>query len=378
MAEKQLYQNDPRWKDKVLGNGTSETIGVFGCLLTSVAMVANHFGGNETVVSFNDKMKQSGGFQNQWIRPAMISSVYPDIKYQKRIKCSGQAAPLGEIDAALDAGSLVVVMVDRSPSPGIQGHWVVLHQKQGNDYLIWDPWKSEGAPETLRGRYSHGAPADIIQDIILFGGKPSAKAKAKQPAPKTTPAQPVARAKPTPAQPVARAKPAPATGKPMVVHPLVDGLKMRRQPQITASNIVKQLPVSAKLKVLDEADKEKLGQHGAWMHVRDIEEDEGYVAAWYVTRVDDPVMGVHKERKVEDKPTPPTKLVVKTTTEDVALRTQPQVSDATLIERMPFPTELLVTNPDDAAKIGVYNEWLQVKTLDGKEGYVAAWYVVKG
>ena len=72
MAEMQLYQNDPRWKDKVLGNGTSETIGVFGCLLTSVAMVANHFGGNETVASFNNKMKQAGGFQNQWSNHGII------------------------------------------------------------------------------------------------------------------------------------------------------------------------------------------------------------------------------------------------------------------------------------------------------------------
>ena len=66
------------------------------------------------------------------------------------------------------------------------------------------------------------------------------------------------------------------------------------------------------------------------------------------------------------------------TTEDVALRTQPQVADETLIKRLPFPTELLVTESDDApSKIGVYDQWLQVRTLDGKKGYVAAWYVVK-
>jgi len=363
MAEKQLYQNDPRWKDKTLGHGTSETIGMYGCLLTSMAMVANHFGGSETVESFNEKMRQSGGFQVQWIKPAMISSVYPNVKYQKRAKCSDQPAPLGEIDAALDAGSLVVVMVDRSPAPGIQGHWIVLRKKQGGDYLIWDPWKSAGAADTLTGRYSHGAPADIIQDVIWFGGEPSPKARAK-PAPETTPAQPAA-----------------TLDEPLVVQPLVEGLKMRRQPQITQSNIVKQLSANAKLKVLDptESTRAKIGQHGEWMHVRDIEEDEGYVAAWYVTPIDDPFLGVHKEQKAA-KPTPPTKPVVKTTTEDVALRKQPLVSDETLIKRMPFPTELLVIEPGDAAqkKIGVYNEWLQVRTLDGTEGYVAAWYVVKG
>ena len=164
----------------------------------------------------------------------------------------------------------------------------------------------------------------------------------------------------------------------MVVHPIVDGLKMRRQPQIGPSNIIKQLPTSARLMALDPGSaRAKIGQHGEWMHVRDIEEDEGYVAAWYVTPAADPSLGVQKKEEA-NKPTPPTRLVVKTTTEDVALRTQPQVADETLIKRLPFPTELLVTESGDApSKIGVYNQWLQVRTLDGTKGYVAAWYVVK-
>lgn len=362
MAEKQLYQNDPRWKDQVLGHGAGETIGMYGCLLTSMAMVANHFGGDETVASFNEKMKQKGGFQAQWIRPALISSVHPNVKYQKRVQCSSQAAPLGEIDAALEGGSLIVVMIDRAPAPGVQGHWVVLHGKQGDDYLMWDPWEKKGAPNTLTGRYSHGTLAEIIQDVIWFGGEPSPEA-AKKPA--------------TPA-PTADKEPAADSGKPLVVLPIVDGLKMRQQPQIGPSNIIKQLPTSARLMALDPASaRAKIGQHGEWMHVRDIEEDEGYVAAWYVTPAADPSLGVQKKEEAS-KPTPPTRLVVKTTTEDVALRTQPQVADETLIERLPFPTELLVTEPGDAAsKIGVYNQWLQVRTLDGTKGYVAAWYVVK-
>ncbi|MDY7080659.1 MAG: hypothetical protein SXV54_27575 [Chloroflexota bacterium] len=373
MSEKQLYQNDPRWENKVLGNGTSETIRVYGCLLTSMTMVANHFGGDETVDSFNEKMKQKGGFQNQWVRPATISSVYPDVKYQKRIKCSGQPAPLNEIDAALKAGSMVVVQVDRAPDPGIQGHWIVLHEKQGDDYLIWDPWKSAGASNTLKGRYSHGAPAEVIQDIILFSG-PLTKGDEKT-APKTKPDQPSTSAPAT----TTRRKPAATLDESVVFHPLVDGLKMRRQPKITQSNIIKQLAVSAQLMALGPASAQaKIGCHGEWMHVRDIEGDEGYVAAWYVTPVDNPALGVQEAQKV-DKPTPSTKLVVKTTTEDVALRTQPQVSEETLIKRLPFPTELLVVESGDAAqKIGVYNQWLQVRTLDGTEGYVAAWYVVKG
>ncbi len=364
-----LYQNDPRWKGTVLGNGSSETIGDFGCLLTSMAMVVNYFGGNETVASFNEKMKQKGAFQNQWVRPAMISSAFSSIKYLKRIDCSGKRAPMNEIDATLTAGSLAVVMVDRSPNPGVQGHWVVVHEKQGNDYAIWDPWKAEGASNTLAGRYPHGAASDIIQDIILFGGPPSQASE--KTAPKAEPAQPPS---PTPPAPASK-KPADASG-PVVVQPLADKLKMRRQPKIAASNIVKQLAVSARLTALDPAKAQtQIGVHGEWMHARDAEGDEGYVAAWYVTPVENPAMGVRKAPQAEALAA---KLTVKTTTEDVALRTRPQVSDATLIERLPFPTELQVIESGDAAsKIGVRGQWLQVQSPDGKEGYVAAWYVSK-
>ena len=358
----ELYQNDPRWKDTVLGHGAAETIGMYGCLLTSLAMVANHFGGNETVATFNDKMKQNNGFMNQWIKPALISAVYPNVKYQKRVQCENQPAPLTEIDAGLAAGSLVVVMIDRSPSAGIQGHWIVLHAKVGDDdYAIWDPWNTPGAAKTLHGRYGHGAPADIIQDVIWFGG---GTLKLPQATEEDKPSAPAPAAKPK--------------VKADVVTPNVDGLKMRSQPQIAAGNIVKQLSRSNKLKILEEADKAKVGQDGQWLHVRDIEGDEGYVAAWYVTPTDDPFLGVVKkdEEEAGEKPTPPSKLVVKTTSEGVAFRTQPRIGDDTLIERLPLASELVVTGAGAEGKIGTHGEWLQVQDLDGDKGYVAAWYVV--
>jgi hypothetical protein len=376
MAMKQLYQNDPRWKDTLLGHGKSETIGEFGCLLTSMAMVVNHFGGDETVASFNEKMRNGNGFANQWIRPAMISAVHPGVKYEKRVECSNQSAPMDEIDAALEAGSLVVVMLDGSPRPGVQGHWVVLHEKQGDDYLIWDPWHSEGAPDTLKERYGHGAPAEIIEDVIWYSGpQVEAKDQAKrEPAPKPKPAPPAAPSKPT--KPTG--KPAAAADESFIVQPLVDGLKMRRQPEIVSGNIIKELKRSARLTPVEPVSsaQAKLGEHGQWMHVRDDEGDEGHVAAWYVTPLHDPVLGVRKEGAGDEDTT--TKLAVKTTTEDVAFRKQPQISDATLIERVPLRTVFEVVEPGNPAqRIGVHGEWLKVKASDGTVGYVAAWYVEK-
>jgi hypothetical protein len=50
-----LYQNDEKWKNTKLGNST-ETIGGWGCLLTSVTMMLNGIGYDETPETVNEKM----------------------------------------------------------------------------------------------------------------------------------------------------------------------------------------------------------------------------------------------------------------------------------------------------------------------------------
>ncbi|NOH02227.1 MAG: hypothetical protein HND47_09850 [Chloroflexi bacterium] len=51
---KNLYQNDDAWKSTPLGFST-ETIGSWGCLLTSVTMMLNGIGYDETPVTVNEK-----------------------------------------------------------------------------------------------------------------------------------------------------------------------------------------------------------------------------------------------------------------------------------------------------------------------------------
>ena len=57
---KNVYQNDDAWKTTPLGN-SSETLGSWGCLLTSVTMMLNGIGYDETPVTVNEKMKKAGG-----------------------------------------------------------------------------------------------------------------------------------------------------------------------------------------------------------------------------------------------------------------------------------------------------------------------------
>ena len=375
MAFTQLYQNDPRWENKIMGFGKTETIGKLGCLLTSMTMVGNHFGGNETVASFNDKMKQNDGFQGAWVRAFRISAVFPNVSYQKRIECDNQDAPLDEIDAALAGGSLPVVRVDYSPAAGIQGHWVVLTKRDGDDYQMWDPFNSPEKPPTLVGRFGFAGSAEkIIQEIIFFGSgelkEPKAdKTTSSKPAPKTIATQ------------TAAAVPSPTTEETdsLIIAPTVNGLTLRDQPRISGSNVLKYLPQSSKLVVLDDAAKAKtkVGKRNNWFHVREIEGKEGYVAAWYVTAVSDPALGSHKTSQANE-PSSPTKLVVKTSASSVSLRTEPRVASSTLITYLPFGTELLVIESGAAtSKIGQKDQWLNVQTVTGRKGFVAAWFVTK-
>lgn len=67
------------------------------------------------------------------------------------------------------------------------------------------------------------------------------------------------------------------------------------------------------------------------------------------------------------------------TADGLAVRSQPLVSDATLLVRVPLGAALQVLETDAAAnaKIGQMNQWLMVEAPGGVIGYTAAWYVSK-
>lgn len=167
---KHLSQQDPRWKDDVLGQGPL-TIGKYGCLLTCMAMVANHYGFEETPASLNEKMVSVGGFQGSLVVTWMVPKVLPGFSREVYIGCRDDPAPLPKIDAYLSQGKPVVVEIDCSPDDGLQNHWVVLTRKTSNgDYVMFDPWPLEiRENETLGERYHHGSPGRIITHVMVFG-----------------------------------------------------------------------------------------------------------------------------------------------------------------------------------------------------------------
>jgi hypothetical protein len=471
---KNLYQNDPEWKNVPLGNQAAETIGSWGCLLTSMTMVLVGAGyEDETPESVNAKMKANGGFQGALIIPAVLPLLYPNVTFRGFEPCESHPAPLGRIDQALAAGKPVIAQVDWNPDAGIQTHWIVLKERKGDDYVMYDPYKYRGdGPDkellvTKRYKYQGTDIATAISGVVWYeivgaAAKPPKKEKVPVPDEKFTiyvgeddlalrsepavtgylykrmmfqeplisleskadtlakigqmgqwvhvqdsdgdqgytaawyvsktkgevagPPEPVAPAKPTvtkPAQPTT-AKPAPATkakAGEMVLAPTEDNLALRTKPVIAPETQIRRVPMSERFIVAEPLPQgaPKIGVQGQWIKVRDSGNKVGYVAAWYVRYVSGPPPGAFKKATTTTTaPTAPAgALKVHTTAEAVSLRSQPVISDATLIKHLPLDTVLEVLEPGGEAKIGVTNQWLKVKDPKGAEGYVAAWYVTR-
>ncbi|MBL8045744.1 MAG: hypothetical protein JNL09_04340 [Anaerolineales bacterium] len=372
-GELTLYQNDPRWQNDLLGFATdgNSTIGKFGCLLTSLAMTANALGADETPATLNEKMKAVQAFQGPWVRAHQIGAAVPGLRVARNVECRDVPAPLADIDATLAASRPVIVLVDYSPDPGVQDHWIVIYGKQGGDYLIRDPWRGPRSDQTLSQKYGFaGTPAEIINRVIWIEGAGTTSAPAPKPAQPVQPVQP----------PVTRA-PATSTSAPagseLVVVALVDQLTLRSQPLINENNVVRRYAAQARLRVVEPAAeaRPKLGAQGSWLKVRDVEGREGFVAAWLVTAAEAPALGP-RPAVTGPRADAPSALVVRTTADGVVLRRAPRVANDTQLKLLAANAELLVIEAGSAAtKIGANGQWLQVRDLQGTEGFVAAWFV---
>ncbi len=466
---KNLYQNDDQWKDVPLGASGESTIGKWGCLLTSATMMLNGIGYNETPVTVNDKMKARGGFQGSLFIPSVLPYIWPNCVYRDMQNCETTPAPLAQIDAAIAAGKPVILQVDWNKQAGLQTHFVLVKEKKGEDYVIYDPYKYGGdSPDkdvllTTRYKYNGAKLATEISAVLWFDSygvntpeppkktvvpvpaekfilyaaeddlalraepavpgylwkrmmmntelislEDKAKAKSKigvqgqwiqvqdpkgdqgyvaawyvsdkkatpaspstgkpAPAPAPSPA-PKPGAAPTPGKPT----PAPVPAGALALIPTAQ-ITLRSKPVQSADNVIRYVETTEQLISLDPASEaiKKVGAQNQWIKVRDAGGKEGYVAAWFVkyaggsTAQTGSTAGSSSGGAVK----------VRTTAEAVTLRSQPVVSDATLIKRVPINHEFTISEPGGESKIGANNQWIKVKDA-AHEGYVAAWFVTR-
>ncbi|HAV76226.1 MAG TPA: hypothetical protein DCX53_02620 [Anaerolineae bacterium] len=374
-----LYQNDEKWKSAKLGN-SSETIGGWGCLLTSVTMMLNGIGYNETPESVNEKMKKAGGYQGAFFIPSVLPFVWPNCAYRDMQPCESFPAPIAQIDAAVAQGKPVILQVDWNKQAGIQTHFVLIKEKKGNDYVLYDPYKYGGdGPDkevllTTRYKYNGATLEKEISAVLWFDSYSAAP-----------PEPPKVTKVPVPADKFA-------------VYAAEDDLALRADPSI-GGYLWKRLLNGTELICLEPkaTAKAKLGVNGQWINVQEPAGDQGYVAAWYVSETKgqapasvSPKPASTTTTNSTTKPAPTTPAVPATPpkpipagamafvpTEELAFRSRPDIAPETLIRRIPVTEQLICLEPANFAieKVGVVGKWLKVRDQQNKEGFVAAWYV---
>jgi len=131
-------QRDSRWCNSLIGH-SNMTIGQVGCLINSVAMVNKSKGANITPLGIANN--SSFFFSNT----AYMLWPFPSFVDQNFVGISKSA-----IDKELGKDNPVIVHLNL----GGDGHWVVLVKKEGDDYIINDPWY--GPDKKLTDYYSWG------------------------------------------------------------------------------------------------------------------------------------------------------------------------------------------------------------------------------
>jgi uncharacterized protein YgiM (DUF1202 family) len=367
---KNLYQNDDAWAKTPLGN-SSETIGGWGCLLTSVTMMLNGIGYNETPVTVNEKMKAAGGFQGAFFIPSVLPYVWPNCAYSDMQPCESFPAPIAQIDDAVAAGKAVILQVDWNKQQGIQTHFVLVKERKGDDYSIYDPYKYGGdAPGkevllTTRYKYNGATLVSEISAVLWFNSY------------NITPPEP----------PKVTKVPVPADK--FILYANVDDLSLRAEPSTTGYLWKRMLQGTELISLEDKAKaKSKIGVQGQWLQVQDPKGDQGYVAAWYVsdsktkpatsptTTPSTPASVPVPAKPAAPAPIPPGAIALYPTAFEISFRSQPSTA-STVIRYIPASEQLISLESADQtiAKVGVQNQWLKVRDANKKEGYVAAWFI---
>ena len=356
-----LYQNDPQWKDTLLGFSTSVTIGKWGCLLTSATMVVNGLGFKETPQTMNEKMRGVGGFNGAAFFPAYVPAAFPGVVYSDYIDCEKVPAPLDRIDSALAAGKPVIVCVDWNRDAGIQTHWVVLKEKKNNNYTMYDPYRYSGDGPTkeliLTDRYKFQGtdPSKAILAVIFFDSQN--------------------------VKPVEAPEPVKVPADAVTVYVTEDGLSMRAEPTVAAFRY-KTLSLNTALTSLEPKATVllKVGVSGQWLQVQDPDGQQGYVAAWYLSasKIESKPDSTAFEKPAAKVTVPADSIKVYVNEEGLSFRSAANINSERLNTfALKTPLASLESASVTRSKLGVVGQWLRVQDPSGQQGYVAAWYVVE-
>ncbi len=145
---KYYNQRDSNWGNNFIGQ-SSYQIWQVGCLLTSYAMAASHFGGNVTPA---DVAANTGNF---WSSTAEFNIPGPSANGHSAQYVENPS--LDDLRNALNSGAVIVagLSADGGPYPShYSDHWVVLRSVDGGSFRINDPWYEGAMNVSLNDHYS--------------------------------------------------------------------------------------------------------------------------------------------------------------------------------------------------------------------------------
>lgn len=142
-------QNDPRWKNRLLGFSTWEKLGLYGCLVTAFANVAQAQGGDFDPATMNEALKIRGQFVRDVYGQiadiagySALSVVAPNSRFIEQKNWPGtQVAPFEYFDVRSSTKTEIIVMLDYHPErAGVQTHFcrVIGLNAAKNDIEILD------------------------------------------------------------------------------------------------------------------------------------------------------------------------------------------------------------------------------------------------
>lgn len=133
-------QRDSEWGSQLIGN-SSETMKEVGCLITSMAMIASHYGKS---IKPSDIAANSSWF---WLNTAYLLQGALNINGVNMTRTS-VGSSTSRIDEEISAGRPVIVGLFAGPD-----HFIVIKGKNDQGYIMNDPFLENGSDKPFLDKY---------------------------------------------------------------------------------------------------------------------------------------------------------------------------------------------------------------------------------
>lgn len=149
-------QRDAEWGNIGLG-GSNLSTAAYGCLVSSSAMVATHYGKSlkpiDIAVSSDAFFSPNKNTALLWNKITVKGITVNRTSYGKNI---------GVLDSELAAGRPVIVGLYSGP-----GHFIVIKKKEGDKYIMHDPFAENGHDMAFTDKYSISDITDV-EKVSIF------------------------------------------------------------------------------------------------------------------------------------------------------------------------------------------------------------------